>query len=61
MVMTEKQKDRIGDILERVALIISAFILVFLFVNLAIIFFEDLLFNGPSIEVLEELPIPGSC
>jgi hypothetical protein len=60
MAMTEEQKDRRADILERIALIISTFVLVFLFAHLAIIFFEDLLFSGPSIEVLEELPIPGS-
>ena len=45
MAMTEEQKDRRADILERVALIISAFILVFFFAHLAIIFFENNIYN----------------
>ena len=57
--MTEEEKDKIHDVLERIAMVIGAFIFVLFFANLAIIFFEDLFFNGPTIEVIEELPIPG--
>lgn len=60
MDMTEEEKDRMYDILERIAMVIGAFIFFFFFASLAIIFFEDLFFNGPSIEVIKELPIPGS-
>ena len=38
-------------------MVIGAFIFVLFFANFAIIFFEDLFFNGPQIEVIEEIPI----
>ena len=57
--MTEEEKDRIHTVLERIAMAIGAFIFFLFFANFAIIFFEDLFFNGPTIEVIEELPIPG--
>jgi len=58
--MTEEEKDRIHTILERIAMVIGAFIFFLFFANFAIIFFEDLFFNGPTIEVVEEIPIPCS-
>ena len=57
MGMTEEEKDRMHAILERIAMVIGAFIFVLFFANFAIIFFEDLFFNGPQIEVIEEIPI----
>tara|TARA_B100000287_G_scaffold73643_1_gene65326 strand:+ start:3710 stop:3889 length:180 start_codon:yes stop_codon:yes gene_type:complete len=57
--MTEEEKDRMHAILERIAMVIGAFIFFLFFANFAIIFFEDLFFNGPEIEVIEELPIPS--
>ena len=56
--MTEEEKDRIHTILERIAMVIGAFIFFLFFANFAIIFFEDLFFNGPTIEVVEEITIP---
>ena len=58
--MTEEEKDRMHAILERIAMVIGAFIFFLFFANFAIIFFEDLFFNGPTIEVVEEIPIPCS-
>ena len=58
--MTEEEKDRIHTILERIAMVIGAFIFFLFFANFAIMFFEDLFFNGPTIEVVEEIPIPCS-
>ncbi len=55
--MTEEEKDKIHAVLERIAMVIGAFIFFLFFANFAIIFFEDLFFNGPQIEVIEELPI----
>ena len=53
--MTEKEKDRIYDMLERIAMAIGAFIFFLFFASLVLIFFEDLFFNGPQIEVIEEI------
>ena len=58
--MTEEEKDRMHAVLERIAMVIGAFIFFFFFANFAIIFFDDLFFNGPQIEVIEDLPIPCS-
>ena len=58
--MTEEEKDRIHTILARIAMVIGAVIFFLFFANFAIIFFEDLFFNGPTIEVVEEIPIPCS-
>ena len=58
--MTEEEKDTIHTILERIAMVIGAIIFFLFFANFAIIFFEDLFFNGPTIEVVEEIPIPCS-
>ena len=43
--MTEEEKDRMYDILERIAMAIGAFIFFLFFANLAIILFEDYVFK----------------